>query len=170
MDKFTTEDALLLYRGLHDQYRRKNAAYGNSAHITFEAWGPTAYLVRISDKINRMNQLMAKPETDDIGESILDTIGDCITYLLMLLADLKARDYAVNGKTYESAIEDEFVRVESMDIDSIIGSADCSDITVQGLRTAWEESNMENDYKALRGLVSCLTTLYLVTRKCMYRV
>ena len=68
MDKFTTEDALLLYRGLHDQYRRKNAAYGNSAHITFEAWGPTAYLVRISDKINRMNQLMAKPETDDIGE------------------------------------------------------------------------------------------------------
>lgn len=100
---YTTAEEFI--SALEEQYWKKNAAYGNSAHRTFVAWGETAYLVRISDKINRMNQLLSQPKTDDIGESIVDTLGDCITYMLMLLADCKAAD---TGITYEDAITTEF--------------------------------------------------------------
>lgn len=156
-----------LFTALHEQYVKKNAAYGNSAHKTFEAWGETAYLVRISDKINRMNQLLLAPKTDDIGESILDTIGDCITYLIMLLADCKARDYAVNGKTYESAIEDEFIRFADWKFyhDEFVQMPD--DVTIEVLRDTWDRSNLNNDYYPARLLVMALACvcLYMMGNK-----
>lgn len=151
-----------LFTALHEQYVKKNAAYGNSAHKTFEAWGETAYLVRISDKINRMNQLLLAPKTDDIGESILDTIGDCITYMIMLLADCKARDYAVNGKTYESAIEDEFRYFEE-------GHESWSYfwdmITIEDLRDAWKKSDRSNDYHEIREMIFDLSCHWLYRRR-----
>lgn len=161
-----TVDALFV--ALHEQYKRKNAAYGNSAHTTYETWGPTSYLVRISDKINRMNTLLSNPRTDDIGESILDTIGDCITYLIMLLADLNATDYAVNGKTYESAIEDEFKLVKNMDAREVLRHTLCyiqedkmgRFVSVQTLRECWEASTRENEYNPLRILIGYLTIMY----------
>lgn len=150
-----------LFTALHEQYVKKNAAYGNSAHKTFEAWGETAYLVRISDKINRMNQLLQAPKTDDIGESILDTIGDCITYLIMLLADCKARDYAVNGKTYESAIEDEFTRFTEWNFTrgDVLQMPD--DVTIEVLRDTWSQSDLSNDYYPARLLVMTLACVCL---------
>lgn len=157
-----------LFTALHEQYVKKNAAYGNSAHKTFEAWGETAYLVRISDKINRMNQLLLAPKTDDIGESILDTIGDCITYLIMLLADCKARDYAVNGKTYESAIEDEFTRFTEWKFthDEFLHAMEGlvhipSNITIEYLRDTWDRSDLNNDYYPARLLVMALACICL---------
>lgn len=150
-----------LFTALHEQYVKKNAAYGNSAHKTFEAWGETAYLVRISDKINRMNQLLLAPKTDDIGESILDTIGDCITYMIMLLADCKARDYAVNGKTYESAIEDEFTRFTEWKFTrgDVLQMPD--DVTIEVLRDTWDRSDLNNDYYPARLLVMALACICL---------
>lgn len=150
-----------LFTALHEQYAKKNAAYGNSAHKTFEAWGETAYLVRISDKINRMNQLLLAPKTDDIGESILDTIGDCITYLIMLLADCKARDYAVNGKTYESAIEDEFTRFTEWKFFHEEHVQMPEDITIEVLRDVWNRSDLNNDYYPARLLVMALACICL---------
>lgn len=152
-----------LFAALHEQYVKKNTAYGNSAHKTFEAWGETAYLVRISDKINRMNQLLRAPKTDDIGESILDTIGDCITYLIMLLADCKARDYAVNGKTYESAIEDEFTRFTEWKFFHEEYVETPEDISIEVLRDTWDRSDLSNDYYPARLLVMALACFCLYT-------
>lgn len=157
--KITTQREL--FEALHEQYRKKNAAYGNSAHETFEEWGETAYLVRISDKLHRMNQLMSAPQTDDIGESILDTIGDCITYMIMLLADCDAEDYAVNGKTYESAIEDEFRTFE----EGYDGKRSWDYIDIEDLRGAWEDGNFYNAYRPIREMISDLARRWFNRRE-----
>lgn len=73
------------------QYERKNADYGNSASDTFERFGVVAYLVRISDKLNRYFTLtMANKKAEVKDESVKDTLGDLITYCSMLLVDVLA--------------------------------------------------------------------------------
>ena len=152
---------------LEDQYWKKNAAYGNSAHRTFVAWGETAYLVRISDKINRANQLISQPQTDDIGESIVDTIGDCITYMLMLFADCKARD---KGLTYDEAIEEEFQwLIDHWDDDEYFAEykrflsgwqgafPTWFEMDIDSFRASWKDSYFPNHYRMLRGSIVYLT-------------
>lgn len=73
---------------LSDIYTRKNADYGNSAHRTFVEFGEVALVIRISDKLSRLERLMQNETAQVADESILDTIGDAITYLFMLVADL----------------------------------------------------------------------------------
>lgn len=147
-----------LFEALHEQYRKKNAAYGNSAHQTYKAWGDVSYLVRISDKLHRMNQLIETPLTDDIGESILDTIGDCITYMIMLLADSEAADYAVNGRTYEDAVEDTFASFER----GYEGMTHWGRIDIDDLCRTWEESNFDNNYHPLREMIADLAFQWLL--------
>lgn len=73
---------------LSDIYTRKNADYGNSAHRTFVEFGEVALVIRISDKLSRLERLLQNEAAQVTDESILDTIGDAITYLFMLVADL----------------------------------------------------------------------------------
>lgn len=73
---------------LYGIFQKKNAAYGNSAHDSFVEWGDVSYLVRIGDKLNRLDTLNKNSDLDQFGESILDTIGDGVTYLLMYYSDL----------------------------------------------------------------------------------
>ena len=72
---------------LIDVYKAKNNDYGNSAHRTFVEFGEVALVIRISDKLSRLQSLLSG-EQQVKDESILDTIGDAITYLCMLCADI----------------------------------------------------------------------------------
>lgn len=73
---------------LLDTYRAKNLDYGNSAHRTYVEFGEVALVIRISDKLSRLKRLTSGAEQNVKDESILDTIGDAITYLCMLAAEL----------------------------------------------------------------------------------
>ena len=73
---------------LAEQYEKKNTAYGNNAHKTFVRYGKATYSMRLSDKMQRLNELMNHPEIDNCNESINDTLGDAITYSIMYSADL----------------------------------------------------------------------------------
>lgn len=73
---------------LTNTYEKKNIDYGNSAHITFVEFGETALVVRISDKLSRLVSLLKNGEAQVNDESLLDTIGDAVTYLVMLVAEL----------------------------------------------------------------------------------
>jgi len=44
-------------------------------------------LTRLSDKWNRLETLMLNPEVDDQDESLLDTMGDMVNYLLMTMME-----------------------------------------------------------------------------------
>lgn len=77
---------------LMDTYRRKNVDYGNSAHVTYVEFGETALVVRISDKLSRLTSLLKNGEARVSDESLLDTIGDAVTYLIMLVAEMDTDD------------------------------------------------------------------------------
>lgn len=69
-------------------FKKKNAAYGNSAHESFEDWGDLSYVIRISDKFRRLKMLDEHADLDQYGESILDTLADAVNYLIMYYADV----------------------------------------------------------------------------------
>lgn len=73
---------------LYAIFKKKNAAYGNSAHESFEDWGDISYIIRISDKFRRLKTLDEHKDLDQYGESILDTLGDAVNYLIMYYADV----------------------------------------------------------------------------------
>ena len=75
---------------LLSQYIQKNDAYGNNMSKNFKKYGSLVYVLRISDKLNRLETLQNNPEISSADESILDTIGDAITYCMMCVGDIAA--------------------------------------------------------------------------------
>ena len=68
-------------------YERKNHDYGDSAHKTFEQFGITSFLVRLSDKLNRAITL-SKKEALVNGESMRDTLLDLANYATLAVVEL----------------------------------------------------------------------------------
>ena len=69
-------------------YKAKNSDYGNSVHRTYEEFGLTSYLVRLSDKLNRAKTL-SKKEALVQDEKIQDTLLDLANYSILALIELE---------------------------------------------------------------------------------
>lgn len=69
-----------------DTYRRKNSDYGNSFDISLDKFGLIASVVRISDKFNRLENLVKNKEQLVKDESIRDTFMDMANYCAMTVA------------------------------------------------------------------------------------
>ena len=77
--------------GLTELYERKNADYGNSFSKTFEEFGMTSTIVRLSDKVERLKTL-SKKEAQVKDESIQDTVMDIAVYAMLTLMELMNKD------------------------------------------------------------------------------
>ena len=77
--------------GLTELYERKNADYGNSFSKTFEEFGMTSTIVRLSDKLERLKTL-SKKEAKVKDESIQDTVMDIAVYAMLTLMELMNRE------------------------------------------------------------------------------
>lgn len=69
--------------GLNDLYKKKNEAYGDSFGDTYKKLGVISAITRISDKFNRIVNLVQNNSIDDLGESIEDTLLDMANYCIM---------------------------------------------------------------------------------------
>lgn len=75
---------------LHDLYINKNHDYGDSVHDTYKKFGLVSFLVRISDKLNRLTTLCKDPNNIKItDEKIEDTLYDLANYAILALIELK---------------------------------------------------------------------------------
>lgn len=82
-----------IVKRMADTYRAKNADYGDSFGQSVKEFGYTAALVRMSDKFNRLKNLMrtdAQAQVKD--ESIKDTILDLACYSVMLAIEVEKRE------------------------------------------------------------------------------
>lgn len=70
--------------GLADTYERKNHDYGNSFDKSLDKFGITAAVVRLGDKMNRIESLIKK-EAKVNDESIKDTLADLANYAIMTI-------------------------------------------------------------------------------------
>ena len=69
-------------------YALKNADYGDSFGKSLDEFGPIAFVVRASDKMERLKQLV-KSEAKVKGESFDDTVSDLANYCIMYLMESK---------------------------------------------------------------------------------
>lgn len=70
-----------------DTYRRKNADYGDS-FVKVRNKYPNSVLIRLNDKLNRLEMLMGRSQRARIKEeSIEDTLLDLANYALMELTE-----------------------------------------------------------------------------------
>jgi hypothetical protein len=76
-----------------DTYKKKNADYGDSFGKSIDEFGYTAALVRMSDKFNRLKNLLQKnAEAKVKDESVKDTILDLACYSVMLAIEVEHRN------------------------------------------------------------------------------
>lgn len=72
------------YDELLSIFEKKNADYGNSFEESLEKHGIIAAIVRMEDKIGRLNSLTKKGTEQKVSdESLLDTLKDLSNYALM---------------------------------------------------------------------------------------
>lgn len=73
-------------------HAKKNADYGDAFHKSFVEFGPTAGVVRLNDKMERVKSLVKNGKAEVKDESLLDTLKDMSSYAVMLYVELKNRD------------------------------------------------------------------------------
>lgn len=81
---------------LHDTYKAKNADYGDSFATVREKY-PNAILIRLNDKLNRLETLMNGAQQHVQDESVDDTLLDLANYCIMELV----------GRTHEGRRKNE---------------------------------------------------------------
>lgn len=74
---------------LHALHVEKDTRYNGSFHRTFEKYGIVASAIRLSDKVERLEQLVLNPSLDPLDESIEDTLRDVANYAIMTLVELR---------------------------------------------------------------------------------
>ena len=77
-----------LATSMADTYARKNADYGDSFHTSVQKYGLIAALTRMSDKWNRLENLMLHGN-EQVNESVTDTLVDLAAYALMTVMEIE---------------------------------------------------------------------------------
>lgn len=100
MIKLNTTTMKTQYDGQYDTFCRKNHDYGNSFEESLDKFGIIASLVRMQDKMLRLESLTDDSKTQQVGsESLLDTLEDLSNYAAMTACWLKgvqAEDDVIN--------------------------------------------------------------------------
>lgn len=61
----------------------KNKKYKNSFHNTMDKYGQSTLLIRLSDKLQRLESLLLDGESELDDESLLDTLLDLAGYAVL---------------------------------------------------------------------------------------
>lgn len=77
---------------LADVLNQKNLAYGDSFTKSVDKFGKTVIGVRLSDKYNRIEHLIANHELKENDESLEDTLLDMAGYSILGLKYLKEHE------------------------------------------------------------------------------
>ena len=105
------------YDGQYDTFCRKNHDYGNSFEESLDKFGIISSLVRMQDKMLRLESLTDESKTQQVSsESLLDTLEDLSNYAAMTACWLKgvqAEDDVIN-KSYH-AVKDLIEKCDDSD-------------------------------------------------------
>lgn len=84
MTKLNPQTMKNQYDHQYDTFCRKNHDYGNSFEESLDQFGIVASIVRMSDKMKRLDSLTDESKTQQVGsESLLDTLEDLSNYAAM---------------------------------------------------------------------------------------
>lgn len=90
------EDRVKKFREVAEQicnlYEKKDKCYGGSFNTTYDNLGIVSAATRISDKYNRLCNLVKNPNIDNLGESLCDTLMDLAAYSIMTIVKLNENE------------------------------------------------------------------------------
>ena len=75
-----------------DLHEKKSSDYGDSFGISVRKYGMIAALTRISDKFNRIENLILHPDKEVKNESLKDSLIDMACYAVLTLIELQKKD------------------------------------------------------------------------------
>ena len=78
------------------QYQEKNKDYGDSFGISVKKYGLVSALTRMSDKFNRVENLIINKKVEVLDEKLSDTLIDLATYCLMTVVELENKPLKEN--------------------------------------------------------------------------
>lgn len=81
---------------LMDIYEAKNTDYGDSFSKIYQKFGLLSTVIRLTDKINRLETLIQKEAM--VNESIEDTLIDIANYSIMTVMEIRANNYTAAAK------------------------------------------------------------------------
>lgn len=84
------------YKHLVSVYEAKNSDYGNSFEECCNKFGLVSAVVRMNDKINRINSLYDKKDMK-VNESLVDTLLDLANYAVMTVVWMNNNDVSHDG-------------------------------------------------------------------------
>lgn len=117
---------------IHEMYIKKNADYGDSVGELYNKLGDISFLTRISDKYNRLMNLMIAGGGQNY-ESIEDTIQDLANYCIIWLLEREL----LYGKREE---EEEYEIIDTEEDEICITHSDMYD----RLKNTWEFDAMSS--------------------------
>ena len=118
MTKLNSQTMKNQYDHQYDTFCRKNHDYGNSFEESLDQFGIVASIVRMSDKMKRLESLTDESKTQQVGsESLLDTLEDLSNYAAMTACWLKGvqKDDEVSGTD-----TDDIIRYNIQDVGYIL--------------------------------------------------
>ncbi|OZB98084.1 nucleotide modification associated domain-containing protein [Paenibacillus sp. XY044] len=80
---------------VEDLLIRKNNDYGNSFSLQFEKYGILSAIIRMDDKMRRLENLI-KGHDPQVDESLEDTLKDLVGYGTLALVELQKKKEGLN--------------------------------------------------------------------------
>lgn len=77
---------------LTETYKAKNADYGDSFAKIRNEYGPVALMVRLKDKVGRLDSILKSGKIHVKSESIKDTLLDLANYAIMELVEIQLEE------------------------------------------------------------------------------
>ena len=78
-----------ILKEMSEVHQRKNADYGNNFHKRYEKYGFLTALLRLTDKMERLENIYEKEEIQVKDESVEDTLLDLANYAVMTIVELR---------------------------------------------------------------------------------
>ena len=88
-NKVNVKDVKETLEVMGEVFALKNAKYGSSFEKSLDKYGIIAALTRISDKFNRIENLILSNDNGTTDESVMDTLIDMANYCVMTAVYLK---------------------------------------------------------------------------------
>lgn len=140
--------------------KAKNTDYGDSFSKSVKEFGLTAALIPITNKVNRLKQLIQSDSAQVKDESIDDTLKDLACYAIMTLAERKGKlAKGILDITPESGrLLSEYIRGLRLEIDNrtvrSVLPEDKDEYIKQFRRKRKEATNIEIDRLKVRSIIS----------------
>ena len=131
MTKLNPQTMKNQYDHQYDTFCRKNHDYGNSFEESLDQFGIVASIVRMSDKMKRLESLTDESKTQQVGsESLLDTFEDLSNYAAMTACWLRG------------------IREEDGDKDTVYAEdiPPCPMEIPEAVKQLWEAQKQQVDY------------------------